>query len=172
MHDIRYLHMVLGGLVERRSNHLRLHAACHIRHLLRTLVNEQDYHIHLRVVGCNGIGYLLEQHRLTCLRLCHNQSALTLANRSKQIDDTHRQRVALVAFAEFELLIREERCQVLKRNTLTCLRRRDTVDAYHLFHGEVLVRITRRTNGTLHRVAGLQTVLLNLLCRNIYVIGR
>ena len=39
-HHIGNLHVFLRRLVESGCDHLGFHRACHIRHLLRTLVNE------------------------------------------------------------------------------------------------------------------------------------
>ena len=68
--------------------YLRLYAACHVSNLLRSLINKKDYHVDLRVVVRNRVGYRLEQHGLTCLRLCYDESTLSLTYRSEHIDDT------------------------------------------------------------------------------------
>ena len=107
VYDIRHFHVVLSGLIEGRCNHFGIHRTCHIGHLLGALVDEQNDHIDLRVVLRNSIGYLLEQHGLTCLRLRHDQTTLSLADRGKEVNDTYRQRVALIAFAQFEFLVWE-----------------------------------------------------------------
>ena len=90
VYDISHFHVVFSWLVKGGCDHLSLHRACHVGNLLRTLIDEQNDHIYLWVVGSNGIGYLLEQHGLTCFRLCDNQSALSLANRREEVDDADR----------------------------------------------------------------------------------
>ena len=50
VHDVRHFHMVLCRLVEGRCDHFGIHAATHVRHLFRALVDEQHDHIYLRVI--------------------------------------------------------------------------------------------------------------------------
>ena len=172
VYDIRHFHVVFCGLIKGRSNHFGIHRTCHIGHLLWTLIDEQNDHIHLWMVLRNSIGYLLEQHGLTCLRLCHDQTTLSLANGGKEVDDTYRQRITLVAFAQLELLVWEQWGQVLKCDTLFGYLWCNAIHAQYLFHWEVLVCLFRWTNSTFHRVACLQTILTYLLLRYVDVVWR
>ena len=71
------------------------------------------------MVGGNGIGDILHQNRLTSLGLGNDQCALSLTNGGEEIDDTNTGvRRGLVA-TEGELLLREERSQVLEGYTVT-----------------------------------------------------
>ena len=117
--DAGNLYMVLGGLVKGRCNDLGLYAAGHIGNLLRTLVDEQHYHVSLRMVGGYRVCYILEQYGLTGLRLSHDQGTLSLADRSEHVNHAGGE-IVILAVAQGELLIREQRSQVLERNAVTC----------------------------------------------------
>ena len=140
VYDVRHLHVVLCRLIESRGDHLGIDAALHVCHLFRALVDKQHDHIYLGVVLQNSVGQLFEQHRLTGFRLRYDQSALTLADRRKEVDHTYAQTVA-VTRAEFEFLIGEEWGEVLECHTALGQLRRQAVDADHLVHWEELVRL-------------------------------
>ena len=169
VYDIGYFHVVLRRFVEGRSNDLRIHAASHVRHFLRTFVYQKHDHIHLGVVLDNSVCQLFEQHGLTCLRLSHNQSALTFTDRCEQINNTHAQRVVL-ARAQTEFLVREEWGEVLESDTLFSHFGSQTVDTDHSIHREELVRLGVDAYRTLHGVSGLQSVLANLVFAHIHII--
>ncbi len=169
MNDIGYFHVVLCRLVEGRGNYLCIHTSLHIGHLLRALVDEQDNHIHLGVVLQDGVSQLFEQHRLTGLRLCHNQSALTFADRRKQVDDTHAERVVITR-TEFELLVREQRDEVLKGHTLLGFLRCQTVDTDHFVHREELLRLRVDADRAFYGVARLQAILTHLLLAHVHIV--
>ena len=83
-----HLHMTRRLLVECRGDHLRLHMARHFGHLLGAFVDQQYDQIRFGVVIGNRIGDRLQQHRLTCFGLCHDQAALSLAYRCEKVDYT------------------------------------------------------------------------------------
>ena len=60
VHDISHLNVVLSRFVKGRSDNLCFNGTRHVGHFFRTLVYEQYDHINLRMIGGNGIGYLLE----------------------------------------------------------------------------------------------------------------
>ena len=57
-------------------------------------------------------------------------------------------------------------------HTVTNLRRVTSVDELHAAHREVFLILMRWTDGALHDVPSLQTVLLDLLRRDIHIVGR
>ena len=79
-HHLRHLHVARGRLVEGRADHLALHRALHVRHLLRPLVDEQHDEGDLGVVGGDGVGDVLQDHRLARAGRGHDQAALALAD--------------------------------------------------------------------------------------------
>ena len=174
-HDLRNLHVALRWLIERRGNHLRIHATSHISHLLRTLIDQQDNHINLRMIISDRIGNILQQHRLTRLGLRYDQTTLPLTNRREQIHYPHRNLIIYfrcLAFGQHKLLIREERSQVIEGHTIAYLLRQTTIDCIHLHQGEVFLTLFRRTNRTLHHITCLQAKQTHLRLRDINIIGR
>ena len=161
-YHVRYLHMSFGRLVECGSDHLGLHAAAHVRNLLRALVNQEHNLVNLRVIVRDGIGYGLEQHSLTRLRLGHDKTPLSLSDRSEHIHDTAG-KIALVTLSEeIELLIREERSQEIERNPVPDEFRRPSVDIGNLYEREVFVTLLRRPDFACHGIAVLQRIVLYL----------
>ncbi len=140
MDDVRYFNVVLSRFVKGGSDHFRVDATCHIRYLLRTLVDKEDDHIYFGMVGGDSIGNLLEQYGLTSLRLCHDQSALTFANRAEEVNDTNGKRIIMTG-AEFEFLIREEWGKVLKGDTSFDYFGIEAIDTDHFLHGEIFLTI-------------------------------
>ena len=60
-----------------------------------------------------GVGNVFHQKRLTCLGLCHDERTLSLADRSKEVNDASRETIAWTA-AKCEFLIGEEGREMLK----------------------------------------------------------
>ena len=79
--DLCDLHMAFSRFVESRCDHFGIYTTSHIGYLLRTFVDQQDNHIHFRVVGSNRIGNIFQQHCLTGLRLGYDQTTLSFTDR-------------------------------------------------------------------------------------------
>jgi hypothetical protein len=171
-HHIGDLHMPLCRLVKGGSYDLGLDAAAHISDLLRTLVYEEYDFVYLRMIVGYGVGYGFEQHGLTSLRLGHDEASLSLSDWGEHIHYT----AALVVFVsmaeKIEFLVREERGEEIERNPVTYPLRSETVDKLDLYEREVLVALFRRTDLSGHGVPVLESVLLNLVLRNVNVIRR
>ena len=171
--DFGNFHMAFSRFVESRSNHFGIYATGHIGHLLRTFVDQQDNHIHFRMVGCDRIGDILQQHRLTGLRLCHDQTTLSLADRREQIYYTYGDIIIYfrrLAGRQHEFFVREKRSQMIERNTVTDFFRRTAVDLVHFDKREIFFTFLRRTDSPLHHVAGLQAEQLDLRLRYVNII--
>ncbi len=63
-----------------------------ISHLFRTLIDQQRHHMHIRMIPKHRLRDVLEQCRLPRLRRRHDQPALPITNRTKQINQTTRGR--------------------------------------------------------------------------------
>ena len=88
--ELGHLDVVLGGHVEGGGDHLPADGALHVGRLFGTLVDQQYNHINLRVILRDSIGYIFQQHGLTRLRRCNDQSTLSFTDRRKHIDHTSR----------------------------------------------------------------------------------
>jgi hypothetical protein len=104
-----------GRLVEGRGHDLALHRALHVGDFLGPLVDQQHDEVDLRVVLLDGVGDVLQQHRLAGARRRDDQRALALAEGRHEIDDSRRKVLGLDALElHAEALIRIERRQVVE----------------------------------------------------------
>ncbi|OIQ64492.1 hypothetical protein GALL_539570 [mine drainage metagenome] len=87
--------VIFGGAIEGRGNYLTLDRALHVRDFFRTLVDEDNHQVALRVIGRDGIGNRLENHGLSGFRRRDDKSALALTDRAHQVDDPGREDVRL-----------------------------------------------------------------------------
>src|SRR5882724_2100494 len=93
---------------------------------LRTLVDEEDDQVHLRMVLHDGIRDVVEQRRLAGARRRNNQTALAHAERRHQIHDPRR--VAIRHRLELDLPVRIDRRQLFEWPQPLILRRLVAVD--------------------------------------------
>ena len=89
-----------------------LHRALHVGHFFRALVDQQHDQIGFGVIGGDGVGDLLEEDRLAGAGLRDDQTALSLADGTQQIDEPRREVLGIVL--EVERLLRVERRQVVE----------------------------------------------------------
>ena len=127
-HDAGNLHVPLCGLVECRGYDLGIHRAGHVGHFLGTLIDEQHHQVCLGMIACNAVGNVLQQQGLTRLGLGNDECTLSLADRSKEVYDTRRKRIA-IARAQGKLFVGEEWSQVLERTAVAGNRGVAPVDA-------------------------------------------
>ena len=65
-HKLRHFDMILRQLVEVKP-HFAFDRTLHIRHFLRTLVDQQHEQFDLRMVGRNAVGNFFQQQRFPAL---------------------------------------------------------------------------------------------------------
>ena len=170
-HQTGNLHVPVSRLVKGRGNDLGIDGTCHIRHLLRTLIDEEHHDICLWMVGSNGVGDILHQNSLTRLGLSHNERTLSLANRREQIYDTRRDVGGAAVTAESEFLFGEKRCEVLKGYTVTYLAWITAIDLCDATESEVFLCTIGGTYLALYHITCFKGVLTDLLYSKIYIIG-
>lgn len=122
--DLGDLHVTLCRLVEGGSDDLGVHASRHVGDLFGTLVDEQDDHVHFGVIGCDGIGNVLEEHRLTRLGLRYDQAALSFAYGGEEVYDADGYFIVYGTDArcfEGELLFGEEGCEMIEGHAVADL---------------------------------------------------
>ena len=64
--------MTFCRFIKGGGNNLRIHVPGHVGYFFRTLVDQQNDHIHFGVISCNGIGHILQQNCFTGLGLGNN----------------------------------------------------------------------------------------------------
>ena len=149
--------MAGSGFIKRGGDHFALHGALHFRHFFRTFVNQQNDQNAFGVVRRDGVRDVLHQHCLSGLRRGDDQTALALADRSNDVDQTARQvLVALHVAFELQGLVREERRQVLEQHPVLQVFRRLAVHRFHLDEREIAFAVLRNADFTFHGVAGME----------------
>src|SRR5574344_986678 len=83
------LNMAGSLFIECRCNHFTLDITFHVSDFLWSLINKEDKQSDLWMIGCYGIGYLLQKNRLSGSRWCRDQRTLALSNRAEGVDDSH-----------------------------------------------------------------------------------
>ena len=146
-HHLGDLDVAGGGLVERARDHFAPDRALHLRHLLRPFVDEEDDEVHLRVVARDGLGDVLEQHRLAGLGRRHDEAALALPDRRREVDDPGGEILgAAVALLQGEAGLGKERGQVLEEDLVAGVLRLVQVELVHLEQREVPLAVLRRAD--------------------------
>ena len=165
--------VVLGGAVEGRGDNLTLDRALHVGDLFWTLIDENNHEVNLGVVDRDGVRDLLQNDRLACLGRSDDEAALSLADRSDQVDDALRE-LALLGL-EPQAFLRVERRELAEFDAVRCLFDTLAVDGLHLDDGVVLlagvvVVLTRLADRSDNGVTLAQVVLLDLAERDVDVV--
>src|SRR5687767_8650467 len=168
-HHVGNLNMTRCTLVECRADDLGLcRALDHLRHFLGPLIDQQNDRGDLRMIFGDRVRDLFEQDRLARARWRHDESALSLADRRKNVDHAHRQ--VTILRLEPETCIRIPRPEVVERNARLDGLRILAVDAFHLEKREVPLPCFRWTNLPAHEVTSEKAESLYLRRRDVDVI--
>src|SRR5664280_109216 len=166
---------VIGGRpVEGRGDDLALDRPLHVRDFLGTLVDQDDHEVGLRVVGRDCIGDRLQDESLARLGWADDQTALTLADRGDEVDQTGRQDVRLGL--QTQSLLRVERGELVEVDAVEGLVRRQAVDGVQanqrieLLAGRDLLALAQGPDGTGYGVALAKVVLLDDAERHVDVV--
>src|SRR6185437_14734811 len=156
----------------RARDHLALDGPLHLGHFLRPLVDEQHDEIDLGMVGGNGGGNVLQQHRLAGLRRRDDETALALADRRHEIDGAGGEVLGgAVAALELQALGGVERRQVLEQDLGARAVGRVEVDLTDLEEREVALAVLRRADEPGDGVAGAQVEAADLAGADVDVVG-
>src|SRR5664280_2157756 len=166
---------VVGGRpVEGRGDDLTLDRPLHVGDFLGTLVDQDHHEVGLRVVGRDGVGDRLQDESLARLGRADDQTALTLADRSDEVDQTSRQDVRLGL--QTQSLLRVERGELVEVDTAQGLVGRQAVDGIQahqrveLLAGRDLLALAQCPDGTGDRVPLAKVVLLHDAQRHVDVV--
>ena len=147
-------------LIKGRGNNLPLHRPLHVGHLFRPFIDQQHDQITFRVVLFDRVGDVLQQHRLTRPRRCHDQRPLPFADWRHQIDDPGRPVLdRRVVHFHGQPFIRIKRCQVLKRHLVARLFRILKVDPLNRSQREITLIVIGLFHDTFNGIAGAQRIL-------------
>ena len=165
--DVPFRRFVEGG-----CNHFRLYGTLHVRHFFRTLINEEDNLVYLRMVVCNGIGDGLEQHGFTGFGLRHNEAALSLADGREHVHNADALVFLVPVPQQIEFLCREKGSEEVERDAVPHKFRCTAVDELDFYQREIFVAFPGRTDFTGDGVAVLEGVLLDLLLGDVNIVRR
>ena len=160
-HHLGDVHVVLRLLVEGRGEDHRLRVALHVRDFLGALVDEEDDEHRLGVVLRDGVGHLLEEHRLADARRRDDESALSEPDRRKEVDDARRE--LLGVGLEDDAPRRERGREVLEVDDARCDGRLLPVHGRDVAEAEEPVAVARVADRPLDDVAGPERMAADLL---------
>ena len=171
-HHLGDLNVALGRFVEGRRDHLAVHRTLHVGDFLRPLVDQQDDQVALRMIGGDGVGDVLQQHRLAGARRRHDQGPLALPDRRHDVDDARRQ-VLLggVLVLHAQSLVGVERRQVVEVDLVAGLLGVLEVDGVDLEKRKIALALLGAANLAFDGVAGAQAEPADLRGRHIDVVG-
>ena len=123
------------------------------------------------MIGRDGGGDVLQQHRLAGLRRRDDEAALTLADRRDQIDGASGQILGrAVAALELQPLGGMQRREVLEQHLAARALGRIVVDLADLEQREVALAVLRRADQAGNRIAGAQIEAADLAGRDVNVV--
>ena len=163
--------MMLRLLVKGRIHNLHIlpfDGALNIRYLLRAFINQQYNQMHFLMVAGDCICYLRQKDCFPNLRRCNNHPSLPFADRRNQINDATGE-FSLHCF-QLELLLRINRCQLLKIRAMNRKIWRISIDRLHINQTADLFAFSGRAYIPHHSVACFQIKSANLRRRNIHII--
>ena len=172
-HDhLRHLDVADRLLVEGRGHDLhRLGGvAAEVGHLLGPLVDEEHDDVHLRMVGGDGVGDLLEDDRLAGPGRGDDQGSLPEAEGRHQIDDPRLEHRGLGL--ERDAIVGMERCEVLEGWKVVQEGRIAIVHLLHSQEGKVGLRLLGGTDQAPHDLALAEAEAPNLRGADVDVVGR
>ena len=121
--------------------------AGHVGHFFGALIDEEDDEGDLGVVGGDGVGDVLQEHRLAGARRRHDEAALAFADGGEEVDDARRLFVGLVF--EAQALLGIERGQGVEEGRAQAAFGALAVDRVDAPHGEVAIaRVAASGRGT------------------------
>ena len=168
-HHFGDLHVAGGGLVEGRADDFAAHGALHVGDFLGALVDEQHDERDLGMVGGDGVGDGLQEHRFAGAGRGDDQAALPFADGREQIHDAARE-VVLDGF-ELHALVGIERREVVEEDLVARFLGRLEVDGVNLDESEIALAFLGRADLAGDGVAGAQVEAADLRGRDVDVIG-
>ena len=86
-HHFGHLHMALRRFVKGGGHHFAAHGAGHFGHFFGALVNQQHNQFHIRIIGGDGVGNVLQHHGFARFGRGDQKRALPQADGRNQVDD-------------------------------------------------------------------------------------
>ena len=164
-----HLDVALGGLIEGRADDLALYGSLHVRDFFRALIDQQHDQGDFRMIGGDGVGHRLQHHGFAGTRRGHDQTALALADRAEQIENTAGK--VLFGRLHFQPALRIERSKIVEKDFIPRYLGILEVNGLHLNQREVALAVLGRTHLSGDGIAGAQVEFANLRGRDIDIVG-
>jgi len=148
--------MSFSRFIKGRCDNLSIHITCHIGNFLGSLIDKKDHQVNIGMIFCYRICNLLKKDCFTCLRLCNDQSSLSLSDRGEHIDYPYG-KTSFTRCAQGELLIGEQGCEEIKRNPVSYIIGTSSVDLINFYKGEIFLAFFRRTDSTFNSIPGFKS---------------
>ena len=164
--------MTRGRLVEGRRNHFTLHGALHFGHFFGTLIDQQNHHVAVGVVGGNCVRNVLHHDGLAALWRCNQQRPLAFANRRNDVN--HPSGDVFFTFGitfQTHLFFGEQRRQVFKHDFVLIAFGRATVYFVELVQCKVAFTVFGCAHFAFNHVARVQIETAHLAGADVDVIG-
>src|SRR5262245_49759423 len=120
------------------------------------------------MIGGDRIRDRLQQHRLACPRRRHDQAALTLTDRRKEIEYPCGK--IILGGLELQSLVGIERRQIIEEDLVASLVGMLEIDGFNFDQCEVSLSVLRRTYLSGYRIACAQIELADLRRRHVDVV--
>jgi len=160
--------MVLHRLIEGRTDHFALRRALHVGHLFRSLADEDDHQVDLRVVLADTVGNLFQHRRLAGLGRRDDETTLAAANGDDEVDESRGENVGVRL--QLHLLVGEDGRQRLIAHARLQHFRTHAVDRLDAQQAVVLLVVLGHAHLAIDHVAGLQADAPNLRVGDVDVI--
>ncbi|MNT14986.1 hypothetical protein D3C72_1500160 [compost metagenome] len=159
-------------LIEGGCDDFALDRTLHLGHFFRALVDQQHHHVHIRVVGGDGVGNALHHHRLAALGRSNDQRALAAANRGDDVDQAASDVfLGLDVALQSHLFLGEQGRQVFEHHLVLVLLGGQAVDLVELGQCKVALAILGRTHFTFNHVTRVQVEAPDLAGGDVDIVG-
>ena len=123
--------MMSGLFIECRVDHFpAVQAPLHVGHFFRSLIYQKHDELDIRILVFDRCRDLLEKDCFTGFRLCNDESPLASSDRRDKVHHSCRKIYARIF--QHDLLVRENRCEVVKMRTSSGHSRIHSVDFFDI----------------------------------------
>src|SRR5690625_711425 len=148
-----YLYVTCGRLIKSGCHHLAAYCALHFRDLLWAFIHQEDNNDRVGIIGSDGMSNMLHHDGLAGFWTGDDQCTLAFAYGGKDIKNaTSDVFLAFYIALEYHALIRMQRRQVFKHDSMFDGLGLHAVDLVYLDEGKIALTILGRTYLPLYRI--------------------
>ncbi len=160
-----------GGLIKGGCDDLGFDRALHFSHLFWALVDQQDHHVAIGVIGGDGVGDVLHHHGLAAFGRSDQQGTLAFAYGRDDVDDAAGDVfLTLRVLFELHVLAWEQGGQVFKHDLVFVVLRQVVVDFVEFCQRKVALAVFGNADFAFDHVARMQVETTHLAWADVYVV--